>query len=235
MPGRPSSWVPGLALLAACVAVVAFWLAGGRLQTADAGLMLKAVAAEASPHHEEAGMAEEKAVLAGGCFWCTEAVFTELEGVSAVRSGYTGGRRENPTYEQVCSGATGHAEAVEVTFDPARISYRDLLRVFFTTHDPTTLNRQGADEGTQYRSAIFPQSPEQARVAREVIQEVTQEHLYDAPIVTAIEPAAPFYPAEGYHQDYFARNPQQPYCAVVISPKVSKFRAKFKDKLKAAH
>lgn len=180
----------------------------------------------------EASMAQEKAILAGGCFWCTEAIFTELRGVESVTSGYIGGRRENPTYEQVCSGATGHAEAVEVVFDPAVIPYRDLLGVFFATHDPTTPNRQGADEGTQYRSAIFPLSPEQERTARAFIQELTAEGIFEAPIVTTIEPAAPFYPAEGYHQDYFAKNPQQPYCAAVVGPKVAKFRAHFLELLR---
>ena len=173
----------------------------------------------------------ELATLAGGCFWCLEAVYLELRGVTKVVSGYAGGRRPNPTYEQVCSGTTGHAEVVQVTFDPSEVSYRDLLDVFFTIHDPTTLNRQGNDSGTQYRSAIFHHTPEQARIARATIAEFTAAKVWDDPIVTEVTPLETFWPAEAVHQNYFARNPQNPYCAVVIAPKVSKARKQFFEKL----
>jgi peptide-methionine (S)-S-oxide reductase len=173
----------------------------------------------------------EIATLAGGCFWCLDAVFVELKGVHAVKSGYTGGRRPNPTYEQVCTGATGHAEVVQVTFDPSVISYRELLDVFFTIHDPTTLNRQGNDSGTQYRSAIFTHSAEQEQTANATIAELTAAKLWDDPIVTEVTPIDVFYPAENYHDNYFARNPGNPYCAVVIAPKVSKARKLFLEKL----
>lgn len=174
----------------------------------------------------------EVATLAGGCFWCTEAVMEELRGVEKVESGYAGGAVANPTYEQVCSGTTGHAEVVRVTFDPAQISYRDLLKVFFATHDPTTLNRQGADVGTQYRSAIFPHTPEQKATAEEVIASLQQEGIWDDPIVTTIESIDEFYPAEAYHSEYYRRNPRQGYCQVVIAPKVAKFRQQFADRLR---
>lgn len=174
----------------------------------------------------------ETATLGAGCFWCVEAVFDDLKGVEDVVSGYSGGRRENPTYQQVCSGATGHAEVVQIKFNPQEISFRDILRVFFTVHDPTTLNRQGGDIGTQYRSAIFYHSPEQKQIAHEVIEEITAERLYDNPIVTEITEFTNFYPAEDYHQEYFANNPAQPYCAAVVAPKVRKFRDKFADRLK---
>lgn len=176
-------------------------------------------------------MSSEIATLAGGCFWCLEAVYLELKGVTKVVSGYAGGRRPNPTYEQVCGGGTGHAEVVQVSFDPDVVSYRDLLDVFFTIHDPTTLNRQGNDSGTQYRSAIFFHSAEQERVARAAIAEFTAEKVWDDPIVTEVGPLTEFWPAEPYHQNYFARNPQNPYCAVVIAPKVAKARKKFFEKL----
>ncbi len=172
----------------------------------------------------------EQAVLGGGCFWCLEAVYAELRGVERVISGYAGGSVVNPSYEQVCSGRTGHAEVVQVSFDPAEITYRDILDVFFTIHDPTTLNRQGADVGTQYRSAIFYASPEQEKAAREAIEE--HQSLYKDQIVTQVEPLERFYPAEAYHQDYFARNPDQPYCAFVVAPKVAKARQKFFQRLK---
>lgn len=175
--------------------------------------------------------APETATLAGGCFWCLEAVFLQLKGVHTAKSGYAGGRRPNPTYEQVCSGATGHAEVVQVTFDPAVITFDDLLDVFFTIHDPTTLNRQGNDVGTQYRSAIFFHSPEQERAAREKIAALGAEGTWGDPIVTEIVPLETFWPAENYHDDYFARNPQNPYCAVVVAPKVAKARKKFLEKL----
>lgn len=173
----------------------------------------------------------ERATLAGGCFWCLEAVYLELKGVTGVQSGYAGGKRPNPTYEQVCSGATGHAEVVRVTYDPAIVSYKELLDVFFTIHDPTTLNRQGGDKGTQYRSAVFFESSEQERITKDTIAEFTAAKVWDDPIVTEVAPLEKFWPAEEYHNDYFAQNPQNPYCAVVIAPKVSKARKLFLEKL----
>ena len=175
----------------------------------------------------------ELATLGGGCFWCLEAVFQDLKGVERVVSGYAGGSVPNPSYEDVCTGRTGHAEVVQVTFDPAVLPYRDLLQVFFSIHDPTTLNRQGPDEGTQYRSAIFHHGPEQERVAREVIAELERRGIWDSPIVTEVTAAPPFYPAEQYHQEYFRRNPGQGYCRVVIAPKVAKFRKEHLARLKA--
>ncbi len=172
------------------------------------------------------------ATLAGGCFWCLEAVYLETQGVLQVQSGYAGGKRPNPTYEQVCSGATGHAEVVQLTFDPAVISYRELLEIFFTIHDPTTLNRQGADVGTQYRSAIFYHTPEQEATARALIAELTAARRWPHPIVTEVTPLTQFYPAEEYHQEYFRRHPEQPYCRAVIAPKVGKFRQHFVAQLK---
>ncbi|NVD99765.1 peptide-methionine (S)-S-oxide reductase MsrA [Massilia sp. BJB1822] len=172
----------------------------------------------------------ETAVLGGGCFWCTEAVYLEVRGVVKVASGYTGGQQPEPTYEQVCSGETGHAEVIRVEFDPAQISYRELLEIFFTIHDPTTLNRQGNDVGTQYRSVIYYQSPEQEATARQVIAEMA--HVWDAPIVTELSPAQPFYQAEDYHQNYFAQHPLQGYCAFVVAPKVVKFRKTYTKYLK---
>ena len=174
----------------------------------------------------------ETATLAGGCFWCLEAAFQQLKGVSRVASGYAGGTVPNPSYEAVCTGSTGHAEVTQVEFDPAVIAYRDLLDVFFTIHDPTTLDRQGADVGTQYRSAIFYQSPEQERVAREVIARLAAEKVWDDPIVTEVVPLTAFYPAEAYHRDYYTRNANQPYCRAVIAPKVAKLRKQFLEKLK---
>lgn len=176
----------------------------------------------------------EVATLAGGCFWCLEAVFVDLKGVEQVESGYSGGTVPNPPYRQVCTGTTGHAEVVQITFDPQVISFRDLLEVFFTIHDPTTLNRQGADVGTQYRSAIFYHSEAQKAVAEQVIREVTAAGLWGAPIVTEITPFTAFYKAEDYHQEYYARNPFQPYCQAVIAPKVAKFRKQYLEKLKGA-
>ena len=173
----------------------------------------------------------EHATLGGGCFWCLEAVYLELRGVTGVQSGYAGGKRPNPTYEQVCGGATGHAEVVRVTYDPEIVSYKELLDVFFTIHDPTTLNRQGGDKGTQYRSAVFCESPEQERIARETVAEFNAAKVWDDPIVTEVAPLEKFWPAEEYHNNYFARNPQNPYCAVVIAPKVSKARKLFLEKL----
>lgn len=176
----------------------------------------------------------ETATLAGGCFWCLEAVFDEMEGVHAVRSGYMGGHVPNPSYEDVCTGETGHAEVVQLTFDPAVISFRDLLEVFFATHDPTTLNRQGDDIGTQYRSAVFYHTPEQKAAAGEAIQKLTAERAWPDPIVTAVVPASTFYAAEDYHRQYFESHPFQPYCQFVVAPKLRKFRSKFASKRKAA-
>jgi peptide-methionine (S)-S-oxide reductase len=179
-------------------------------------------------------MALETITLGGGCFWCVEAVFREAEGVSSVLSGYMGGKTPNPTYEDVCGGNTGHVEVAQITFDPEQIGLRDILGIFFATHDPTTLNRQGNDVGTQYRSVVFYNSPEQKAIADEVIRELTAEQVFTDPIVTAVEPASTFYPAEDYHQKYFENHPFQPYCAFVVAPKVQKFRKKFASKVKAA-
>jgi len=172
----------------------------------------------------------DTAILGGGCFWCTEAVYLEVKGITLVESGYMGGAVEQPTYEQVCTGATGHAEVVRLTFDPAVISYRDLLEIFFTIHDPTTLNRQGNDVGTQYRSVLYHQSPQQEATARQVIAEMA--HVWDAPIVTELSPAQTFYKAEDYHQDYFRLHPLQGYCAFVVAPKVDKFRKTYAGRLR---
>jgi peptide-methionine (S)-S-oxide reductase len=175
---------------------------------------------------------KEVATLAGGCFWCLEAVYDEMKGVESVESGYMGGRTLNPTYREVCDGDTGHAEVVRITFDPASVSFRELLEVFFVIHDPTTLNRQGNDAGTQYRSAIFYHSPEQKAVAEEVIASLNGAKLWDDPIVTEVTPASTLYVAEDYHQEYFERNPAQPYCLFVVAPKVIKFRKEFLAKRK---
>jgi len=174
----------------------------------------------------------ETAVLGGGCFWCLEAVFDELDGVQSVESGYAGGRNPNPSYDDVCGGRTGHAEVVRVTFDPSVLSFRDLLTVFFTIHDPTTKDRQGNDVGTQYRSVIFCETPEQRATAEAVRAELTAARLWKDSIVTEIADAAPFYEAERHHQEYFAQNPGQPYCRVVVAPKVAKFRKHFTERLK---
>lgn len=174
----------------------------------------------------------ETAVLGGGCFWCLDAVFRELDGVLTVESGYAGGAKANPSYEEVCSGRTGHAEVVRIEYDPRALAFRDLLTVFFTIHDPTTPNRQGNDVGTQYRSVVFAQDAEQERVAREVVGALEARRLWSSPIVTQIAPKAAFYPAERYHQDYFERNAEQPYCAFVVAPKVAKFRKAFAERLK---
>ena len=172
------------------------------------------------------------ATLAGGCFWCLEAVYDQVNGVRSVESGYIGGQVDAPTYEQVCGGHTGHAEAVRITFDPRLVTYRDLLNVFFVIHDPTTRNRQGNDIGTQYRSGIFYHSPEQQQIAQEVIAAVTREGVYPNPIVTEVVPASQWFEAEPYHQEYFARNPSQGYCTYVVGPKVAKFRQHFAPLLK---
>ncbi len=179
-------------------------------------------------------MTTEIGTLGGGCFWCLEAVFEQLRGVVKVVSGYAGGQTRNPTYEQVCGGRTGHAEVVQVTYDPLTLDYRDLLRVFFTIHDPTTPNRQGADVGTQYRSAIFYHTPGQHADAQAVITELGAEGLWEDPVVTELAPFTEFWPAEDYHQHYFQNNPTQPYCALTVAPKVAKFRKKFFDRLKAS-
>jgi len=175
----------------------------------------------------------ETATLAGGCFWCLETVFERLRGVERVVSGYTGGSTAKPSYKEVCSGRSGHAEAIQVTFDPQQVSYRELLELFFVFHDPTTLDRQGPDIGTQYRSAVFFHSPEQGRITREVIDRLTKERVFPSPIVTQVVPLAAFHPAEDDHQGYYQRNPQQPYCRAVIAPKVAKLRAKFAERLRA--
>ena len=175
----------------------------------------------------------ELATFGGGCFWCLEAVFDQVTGVESVASGYMGGGRPHPTYEAVCTGTTGHAEVVQIQYKPAFISFRELLEIFFGIHDPTTLNRQGNDVGTQYRSAIFYHSPEQETTAKTVIEQLTKDQLFNAPIVTEVVPASTFYMAEDYHQEYFVQNPSQPYCAYLVGPKVAKFRQQFAEKLKA--
>lgn len=174
----------------------------------------------------------QTATLGAGCFWCVEAVFDDLKGVEDVVSGYSGGHTENPTYREVCSETTGHAEVAQIKFDPEVISFKEILQVFFSVHDPTTLNRQGNDIGSSYRSAIFYHDENQKRIAEEVIREVTEEGVYDDPIVTEVTAFDKFYPAEDYHQEYFANNPNQPYCAAVVAPKVAKFRKKYVDRLK---
>jgi peptide-methionine (S)-S-oxide reductase len=176
--------------------------------------------------------AREVATLGGGCFWCLEAVYDELKGVEHVESGYGGGHVANPTYREVCNGTTGHAEVVRVTFDPQVVSFEEILRVFFTIHDPTTLNRQGNDVGPQYRSAIFYHSPEQKATAEKVIREITEAKVWPNPIVTEVTPLTNYYEAEDYHQEYFANNPYQPYCQVVVAPKVAKFRKQYVNQLK---
>jgi peptide-methionine (S)-S-oxide reductase len=177
-------------------------------------------------------MDKETATLGGGCFWCMEAVFDNLKGVVSAESGYSGGAVQNPTYEQVCTGKTGHAEVVQIAFDPTVISYEDILRIFFTVHDPTTLNRQGDDVGTQYRSVIFYYDEKQKRIAENVVEEIKSENIWDDPIVTELSPFKSFYKAENYHQEYFSKNPNQPYCRIVIAPKVAEFRKMYQDKLK---
>jgi len=185
-----------------------------------------------SPTSLSAG--KELATLGGGCFWCLEAVYDQVKGVESVESGYMGGAYPNPTYEAVCTGTTGHAEVIQIRFDPGVITYRELLEIFFGIHDPTTLNRQGNDAGTQYRSAIFYHSSEQEATANEVIGTLTKERLFNNSIVTQVVATTPFYIAEDYHQEYFMRNPTQPYCTHLINPKVAKFRQQFTDKLKHA-
>ncbi len=203
---------------------VSFWLA-----TVSGGV-LKMGEAENRADHTANG--KEVVTLGGGCFWCTEAVFEELKGVTQVTSGYSGGHLPNPTYEQVCTGTTGHAEAVQIKFDPGVISLKQILQIFFTVHDPTTLNRQGADVGTQYRSVIFYRDAQQKAVAEETIKEVQNSGIWNAPIVTELVPFKAFYRAEDYHQRYFDLNGQQPYCRAVIAPKVAKFRQHYLSLLK---
>ena len=177
---------------------------------------------------------KDVATLGGGCFWCIEAVFRHVLGVASAESGYMGGKHPSPSYEAVCTGVTGHAEVVQVTFEPAVIAYREVLEIFFAVHDPTTLNRQGNDVGTQYRSVIFYHSSKQAAEAKDIIATLTADNVFDAPIVTEVSPAQTFYVAEAYHQDYFMRNPAQPYCAYLIAPKLAKFRRQFTSKLNTA-
>lgn len=212
-------------------------------QIAGAGLLLVALIAPGAGRAMEARKTmdapnpqtpagREIVTLGGGCFWCTEAVFDELKGVESVESGYSGGTVPNPTYKQVCGGDTGHAEVIQVTFDPKVIALKQILRVFFTTHDPTTLNRQGGDSGTQYRSCVIYRDAAQKTAAEQVIQEITAEKIWGGKIVTTLEPFQKFYKAEDYHQEYFARNGDQPYCQVVIAPKVAKFRKHYLEMLK---
>ena len=201
-----------------------------RLRVGAVGRILRTV-----PFAEIGEMSQQRevATLGGGCFWCLEAVFDDLRGVKDVVSGYTGGAVPNPTYEHVCAGTTGHAEVVQVAFDPEEVSFRELLDVFFTIHDPTTLNRQGHDVGTQYRSAVFYHDEVQKRVAEEAIRDLEAAGVWDNPVVTQVVPMTEFYPAEDYHQEYFARNPGAGYCQVVVAPKVSKFRKQFLSRLKS--
>jgi peptide-methionine (S)-S-oxide reductase len=178
------------------------------------------------------GAGTEVATLAGGCFWCLEAIFKEVNGVEDVTSGYTGGTTVNPSYQEVCTNKTGHAEAVQLAFDPGKISYREILRIFFSVHDPTTLNRQGEDVGTQYRSAIFYHNDRQRTIAEATIRELSEARLWKKPIVTQVMPLDRFYPAEDYHREYFSRHPDQSYCRAVISPKVNRFRKQWTKRLK---
>lgn len=226
-------------LLAVTLGGGAMALAGCVPQAAIVASGPRANGAREAKHVEQDGSAagaahsgRQVATLAGGCFWCTEALFEELRGVEKVEPGYSGGAVARPTYEQVCAGRTGHAEAIQITFDPKVISFADLLHIFFTTHDPTTKDRQGADVGTQYRSAVFYHSEEQKREAQQVIKEIDAQRIWPAPIVTEVTAFTAFYPAEEYHRNYFARNPNQGYCRVVIAPKVAKLREKYRDKLK---
>lgn len=204
------------------------WRAAGRVATVLGGLLLTGGVMMAADGETK----RAKATFAGGCFWCTEAVYAEIKGVESVESGYIGGKVPNPTYQQVCTGMTGHAEAVEITYDPAQVPFEKLLEIFFTTHDPTTLNRQGPDVGTQYRSGIFFHDDEQKRIAVEVIRRLDQARVFPGRIVTEVTPASTFYPAEDYHQDYFAKNPFDRYCQAQAAPKVAKTRKLFKDLLK---
>jgi peptide-methionine (S)-S-oxide reductase len=205
------------------------WIAIGFLV---AGVTMMHRASGADPEGEGNAPKPTKATFAGGCFWCTEAVYVQLKGVQGVTSGYIGGKVPNPTYKDVCTGLTGHAEAIEIEYDPQVVPFEKLLEVFFATHDPTTLNRQGADVGTQYRSGVFYHDDDQKRVAEEVIKKLDAARIFPGKIVTEVTPASVFYPAEDYHQDYFARNPFQPYCQAVAAPKVQKVRKVFKELVK---
>jgi peptide-methionine (S)-S-oxide reductase len=213
------------------VYVLALGLAGAAACTREDARSEVAVSADARST-AKADAKTRTATFGGGCFWCTEAVFRRLEGVVSVESGYAGGKGANPTYEQVCSGATGHAEVVQVRYDPSKVSYEQLLEVFWKTHDPTTVDAQGADVGTQYRSVIFAHDEEQRRVAEDLKARLEEAKAFDGPIVTQVVPYETFWKAEGYHQDYFAANPVQPYCRAVIAPKISKFEKAFADRLK---
>lgn len=219
-------------LALAALAALASMAGPAAVAAAAAAASTKSPAKSSAKSPERKDKTMETATLGGGCFWCVEAVFEPLEGVQKVVSGYAGGTLPNPTYEQVCSGATGHAEVVQVTFDPKVIPYKDVLEIFFAFHDPTTLNRQGADRGTQYRSVIFTHSAEQAATAKQVIADLTAKKVFDQPIVTEVAPLPVFYPAEGYHQEYYRNNANQPYCQAVIAPKVAKLRAKYAARLK---
>jgi len=203
----------------------------GRLLVAGTLAVATALAGELTMADDATAPKLAKATLAGGCFWCTEAVYAQIKGVKGVTSGYLGGEVPNPTYKDVCTGLTGHAEAVEIEYDPTVVPYERLLEVFFATHDPTTKNRQGADVGTQYRSGVFYHDDEQKRIAEEVIKRLDDSGAFPAKIVTEVTKATTFYPAEDYHQDYFANNPRQPYCQAVVAPKVDKVRKVFKDML----
>lgn len=214
-----------------------WWLAAGLVIAFGANRLSNPPASTSVPARESNPNVSqsnhlEKATFGGGCFWCTEAVFLELKGVHSVVSGYSGGTVPNPSYEEVCSETTGHAEVIQVSFDPALVKYADLLEVFWNSHDPTTINQQGNDFGTQYRSVVFYHSDEQRRLAEEYKKRLDESGAFDRPIVTEICPYTEFYPAEDYHQDYYARNPRQGYCYMIIRPKVEKFRAVFRDKLK---
>jgi peptide-methionine (S)-S-oxide reductase len=203
----------------------------GRLLVAGTLAVATALAGELTMADDATAPKLAKATLAGGCFWCTEAVYAQIKGVKGVTSGYLGGEVPNPTYKDVCTGLTGHAEAVEIEYDPAQVSFEKLLEVFFATHDPTTKNRQGADVGTQYRSGVFYHDDEQKRIAEDVIKRLDAAGAFPGKIVTEVTKATTFYPAEAYHQDYFANNPRQPYCQAVVAPKVDKVRKVFKDML----
>jgi len=220
--------VVGMALAVFGIAVIV----GGALTTSVVSAEPPAKADDSAAGEQQKEKKVEVATFGNGCFWCTEAVFEELKGVESAVSGYSGGRIPDPTYEQVCTGATGHAEVIQITYDPAVITFPELLEVFWKTHDPTTLNQQGPDHGTQYRSAVFYHSDEQRELAEKYMQRLDESGAFDAPIVTEITKFQKFYPAEDYHQEYFALNGRQPYCRAVVKPKVIKFRKAFKDKLK---
>lgn len=221
-----------LVLVAGGLALAALALSGSLVVSADERTTAMTASRATGDPAGEAGATSAVATLAGGCFWCLEAAFEQLRGVTQVTSGYAGGTVADPSYEQVCSGETGHAEVVQIRYDPREISYEELLAVFFTIHDPTTLNRQGADVGTQYRSAIFYQSEPQRETATRLVAELAGAEIWPDPIVTEIVPLEQFYAAENYHQEYYQRNSSQPYCQAVINPKLAKLRAKFADKLR---